>query len=270
MAVTQLNTAAGGINRQRTKGGPRPENLYDLLNGYVDGSGAVQSRPGTREVFTLPPGTKGMCAFDGELVVFSHQVIEGIPEGVKLEVLPHPNHRPDEGGEPIPLAEIHFAGPFLGYLFVTAEFDDGQVFDYWLRSADAWQPETTYKPDELVQPSVPNGFVYRPHRLGDAPTTWEPSVERAVGDVVAPTVENGFDYVAVEVHGNPPRSGTVEPDWPTEAGAVVAEESDSKPTTPPTQTPPPTSPPPRYGNPGGGTPPKDDGGSGGSGHWQVQ
>lgn len=248
MAVTQLNTAAGGINRQRIKGGPKPDTLYDLLNGYVDGSGAVQSRPGTRTVFKLPAGTRGMCAFDGEMVVFSHKVVEDIPDGVKLEVLTHPQS-PD-----IPLATIHFAGPFLGPLYVTAEFDDGQVFDYWLRSTDTWKAETAYRLDQLVQPSVPNGYVYRPHRLTDPGEIWAPSVERDVGDVVEPTVANGFEYEAVEAYGSPPRSGTVEPEWPTEAGAVVVEESDVETTPPPTQTPPPPAVPPRYENPGGGKP----------------
>lgn len=258
MATTQLNTASGGINRERTKGGPDPSTLYDLVNGYVDGSDGVRSRPGTRQEFTLPAGTVGMCAFEGEMVVFSSQVITGMPDGVRVEVLTHPRV------PSTPLTAIHFAGPFLGSLFVTAEFADGEICDYWLSSADAWKAGTVYVQGAVVQPTVANGFVYRPSRLTPPGVAWAPNVERAIGDVVEPTVFNGFEYVVVEVHGTPPRSGGTEPDWPRRAGAVVVEDVDVQIPTPTVPvTPPPPTTPPRYDNPGGG-------GGGGSGRGPGQ
>lgn len=256
MARFQLNAASGGINRQRVKGGPKPDNLYDILNGYVDASGAVLSRPGTSEHRRLPPGTVGMCAFDGGLVVFSHRVITGLPPGVICEVLTHPDDEQDDPSNPAPIAlrTIHYAGPFLGSLYVTAEFEDGQVFDYWLQAADTWQADTVYGLQQQVQPSVPNGYTYRAARLGAPGVLWAAGVERKVGDVVEPTVPNGFEYVCVEAIGSPPRSGQTEPEWPTRAGDVAIEEADVAPGTPPPQTPPPAVTPPRYGNPGGSRP----------------
>lgn len=258
MALTQLNAASAGISRLRTKGGPKPDTLYDLLNGFVDASGAINSRPGTEIDYSLPSGSIDMCAFDGGLVVFSHEIVPDMPEGVTCEVLTHP-----EDPE-IALVKIHFAGPFLGYLYVTAEFEDGNIYDFWLQSAQTWQSNTVYTPSDLVQPTIPNGFVYRPHRISSAGVIWSPGERREIGEVVEPTVFNGFDYIVVEAHGSPPRSGDVEPQWPVEEGQVVVEEADVPVAPPPSQTQPPPSVPPRYGNPGGSTPRHD------SGSWQVQ
>lgn len=221
MALTQLNAVNGGISRLRTKGGARPDTLYDLLNGYVDEAGAITSRPGTVVTHQLPVGTKGLCAFAGGLVVFSHQVVTGMPVGVRCEVLTHPN------SPGVALSRIHYAGPFLGYLFVTAEFSDGQIFDYWLQSATVWQANTDYTLYYVVQPSAENGFTYQATRLNPAAPAWKPSTERAVGDVIEPTEANSFEYVAIETYGSPPRTGTIEPTWIAEEGAIVIEESDS-------------------------------------------
>lgn len=265
MALFQLNAASGGINRQRIKGGPKPDNLYDILNGYVDASGAVLSRPGSETRFDLPAGTKGLCVFQGEFVVFSHKVVEDMPAGVRLEVLAHPGidedpdapTNPEDEDEPvveIPIKEIHYAGPFLGALYVTAEFEDGAVRDYWLQQAEAWQPETSYTPGQLAQPTAPNGLVYRPSRVGAAGKLWEPNVERKVGDVVEPTTFNGFEYVVVQAEGQPARSGAVEPAWATKEGAATVEEADVAPEAGGGQQAPGAAVPPRYDNPGGSTP----------------
>lgn len=234
-----LNAATAGISRLRSKGGARPETLYDLVNGFVDASGAISSRPGTVIDYQLPAGTIGMCAFDGGLVVFSNQVVADMPDGVLCEVLTHPQN-PDS-----PLVRIHFAGPFLGSLYVTAEFADGLVFDFWLTSAATWEPVHVYRLGESVQPTEPNGYSYRANRLGDPGPAWAPGVERTVGDVVEPTTPNGFEYVVIEAYGMPPRSGNTEPAWPTAAGASVTEEADLTPK------------PPAGGGGGGSRPPPD-------------
>lgn len=264
MARFQLNAASGGINRQRVKGGPKPDNLYDILNGYVDASGAVLSRPGTQLAYSLPAGTIGVCAFDGKLVVFSREPKTGLPPGVVCEVLTHPDDEGrDPGQSPVELKQIHYAGPFLGYLYVTAEFEDGGVYDYWLESAETWAANTHYGPGQSVQPLTPNGYTYRANRMGTPGPVWAAGVERKVGDVVEPTVANGYEYVCIEAIGSPPRSGQAEPKWPTQDGEVVIEEADVT-LAPPTQQQPPSTPvPPRYSNPGGSTP-----GGGGGGNWE--
>lgn len=222
--LQQLNAASGGINRLRTKGGASKETLYDLVNGWVDASGAMVSRPGTAEDFILPAGTKGLCSVNGALVVFSHTITAGMPVGVTCEVLTHPVDAAQ------PIKEIHFAAPFLGgsdgaYLYVVAEFADGAVYHYWLQRADAWTADTNYTLGAMVQPTVPNGFFYRARRIGATPIPWAPNVKRAVGAVVVPTTENGWDYTCIDTIGSDPKSGATEPTWPTEDGATVFEDT---------------------------------------------
>lgn len=217
--LQQLDSTEGGINRLKTKGGASKKNLYDMLNGYVDNDGVARSRPGTVQDTVLPAGTKGLAAFDGGFVVFSHQVTEIADARYSCEVLTHPTD------DSQPLLEIHFAGPVLGSLYVVAEFVNGDVFHYWLQHQDTWAADTNHKLGDLVQPSVPNGFSYKATRIGAAPQSWAPDVARTVGDVVVPTTENGFDYTVTNTIGSDPKSGSTEPAWPESDGATVYEDT---------------------------------------------
>lgn len=219
--IVQLNALKQGISRIRTKGGADPATLYDLVNGYVTIDGSVRSRPGTTKDVELPAGTKGLCAYNGGMVVFCHESKTITDAGYTCETLTNPNDASD------PIAEIHFAGPFLGYLYVVAEFESGDVFHYWLQGGETWAADTVYRSGDIVQPSTPNGLAYRASRMGSANPSWAPSVPRTVGDVVEPTVYNDYFYTVVEVNGTNPASGTLEPDWPTSDGAQVIENTDN-------------------------------------------
>lgn len=238
------------MTRLLGKGGASPESLWLLRNGYVNASQRATQRPGTVQEAALPAGTKGLCAFRGGFTVFSHQVTPISDPRFTCEVLSHPDDPELE------LAEIHFAEPFLGYLYVVAEFSNGDVFHYWLERAETWEPNKAYRPGALVQPSTPNGLVYR--LAGDASqyTAWAANVARSLGAVIVPTVDNGFKYTATDLIGSSPKSGSVEPSWPTEDGATVYEDSNASPgSTKPPSTAPPSVPPDvddRYGSGGKG------------------
>jgi hypothetical protein len=188
----------------------------------------VVSRPGTTQDAELPTGSKGLCTLNGELVVFSHTMLEDMPDGYRCEVVQHPDD-PEQ-----PIATIWFAGPYLGFLYVAAEFSGGDVFHYWLQGGDAWAADTAYSLGQLVEPTVRNGFVYQANRVGDPGLVWAPNVARTVGDVIEPTTPNGFKYECIDTLGANPRSGTSEPAWPTEDGATIAEDTDLIPPTTPT------------------------------------
>lgn len=240
MRSQALTTVKAGITRLRDKGGASADSLYDLLNGYVTAARTIHSRPGTRIDVVLPPGTKGLVWFQGKFVVFSHQVIDPEDERVEVEVIRHPDV-PE-----MPIRDIHFALPFLGYLYVVAEFADRLVRHYWLEKGEIWQPNHVYLPGTLVRPTKGNGMAYRVEsdRAGYEP--WAPNVARALGDIVVPTVDNGFRYVVTETVGETPRSGTAEPEWPTNSGETVVEDVsnrkpygvDSQTQTPNTNVPP--------------------------------
>ena len=229
MRIVPLTVIRGGINRQRTKGGASPDNLYDLLNGRVTAAGTVVARAGTFRETTLHPATRGLVAFAGSRHTFCHSQVE-VPDGYTLHVLHHPD---SVDGYTIELDRIHFATPIMGALYVAAEFEDGQTFHYWLQQVDIWQQDTHYFANTMVRPSIPNGLVFQASRLGDPYPAWAADVPRSDGNsgdygqsIIEPTVYNDFYYPCVLTGGNNPRSGTEEPTWPTVAGEQVIEYAD--------------------------------------------
>lgn len=229
-----LTTIKGGINRQRTKGGAPEDSLYDLLNGYVSKSKTIVVRPGSARVYNLetensgPSSTRGLVSFNGGLHVFSHET-EVVPDGITLHVITHPDQTAED---PIPIDEINFAAPFMGYLYVVATFTNGDCYHFWLQEGPEWTAETTYKLGDIVIPSDFDGLAFQAQRLTPPNTAWQADIAREVGDVIEPTVYNDFYYTVVETQGDNPRSGSTEPTWPTEDGAQVFEDADGSADTP--------------------------------------
>lgn len=248
MRAVTLNTTRAGMTRQRGKGGASPDTLFDLLNGYVGPNKAPKQRPGTRWKFTWPARTKGMVAFREKFYAFSAIIVAtGNPLYV-VETLRHPT--PGFDGD---IVAIHYAQPFLGYLYVVAEFDDGLIAHFWLREPQAWTANTAYLVTDSVQPTTPNGYYYQA-TAQITPPAWAPGVKRAVGDVVQPSVATGWKYTCTAVSGDNPVSGATEPTWPTTNDATVVEYVEAGPLADPGGTPPTNPNDPndgRYNNPGG-------------------
>lgn len=225
---TALTTVKGGINRQRIKGGAPEDSLYDLVNAYVTKSKTIVVRDGTFRVYDLPvdtqldPLTQGLTAFDGTLHVYADEEVD-VPSGITLHIVQHPDATPEV---PIRISEINFAKPFMGFIFVSATFENGDTYLYWLQTGDVWQADHVYKLGDIVAPSVPNGLAFQAQRLTQPNIAWAPNVTRALGDVIEPTVYNDFLYTVVDTQGDNPRSGTTEPVWPTEDGAQIIEDAD--------------------------------------------
>ena len=205
------------MTRLRSKGNAAPNTLYDLLNGYITLSGTIKPRPGTQTDITLPADTVGLVSHKCRLYVFSHEPkTTSNPDKYVVAVLRHPTDPTQT------LSKIHFASPFMGFLYVAAEFADGNVWHYWLEELDAWSANTDYKEGDRVVPTTENGYAYRATRPGSPNAAWQASTQYALNDVVEPTVANGFKYTAVAVTGDPV-SGENEPTWPEESGAQVIE-----------------------------------------------
>lgn len=230
MRDAPLTVLKGGINRLRTKGGARSDNLYDLLNGYLTEDGTVHVRPGSFLVATLDSSTKGLTYFQGSRHTFAAATVE-VPPGYTLHVLVHPEQDPGEAV--IPLKKIHFAEPFLGFLYVAAEFDDDTVWHYWLQGSGSWTADTVWREGDVIFPTVLNGLAYQATRSAAANPVWTPNTPRTVGDIVEPTAENsnGYYFTVVDTSGATPTSGSTEPDWPSETGAQVVESTDITPET---------------------------------------
>jgi hypothetical protein len=217
MRVQELSTANAGMTRLRTKGNAAPNTLYDLLNGYITLSGTIKPRPGSTLDISLPADTAGLVSHKCRLYVFKHEPdTTSNPDKYVVAVLRHPTDPTQT------VAKIHFASPFMGFLYVAAEFSDGNVWHYWLEELDPWSPNTDYVEGDRVFPTTENGYAYRAKRPGSPNPAWQPSTRYELNDVVEPTVANGFKYTAVSVTGDPV-SGDVEPTWPEQSGGQVIE-----------------------------------------------
>lgn len=247
MRPVNLNVVEGGISRLRVKGRASEKTLYDAVNCHITADNTVVVRPGTVREYTLPEDTYGLCSFNGQLHTFATEFVDlGSASGIVVNIITHPEQIE------LDLQKIHFAQPFLGALYVVAEFENGDVFHYWLQETEAtvWEAETVYTNRSVVRPTTRNGFAYRGRSLVDPPPAWSPEVPREVGARVTPTEFNGFYYEVTDVFGDNPRSGPLEPEWPTLDGQIINEDSEAEGNVPPRPPQPPT---------GGQTPPEWDG-----------
>jgi len=217
------------MTRLRDKGGANPNSLFELTNGYVTAARTIRSRPGTVLRASLPAETRGLCTYMGKLTTFCHRPVV-VPDGYSVEIIGHPTQAD------LALREIHFAAPFLGFLYVVAEFANGDVFHFWLESLVPWQAGATILPGQTVSPTVTNGYLYQASRTDVPAQLWQPNINRGVGDVVEPRGANGFRYRVIATFGSRPASGADEPAWPTTPGGRVVE-STTAPEQPPEPTP---------------------------------
>lgn len=214
-----LTAIQGGITRLRTKGAALRNSLYDLLNAYVTMQGTIQPRGGTIRNASVSQVTKGLIKYKGMFHVFAHTPT-GVPSGYQCDVLVNPTDAT------LTVAKIHFVAPFLGFLYVVAEFSDGSIFHYWLQSNGTWTANTVYLNGDFVSPSTPDGFAFQAVRLAPPNSVWSPESAISVDQIVEPTTYNGYMFQAIAVSGATPHTGQIEPAWPTAEGAQVQEFGD--------------------------------------------
>lgn len=252
MRTAQLTTVQAGISRLRLKGGSRADSLYDLVNARVTQDGSVVPRTGLPRLARLPSTTHGLCAFNGVVYVFSI-TIQTLAAPFSCLVVAHPTDPSQD------IKKVHFAQPFLGFIYAAIEWNNGDIFHYWFRSSGKWSPNTVYKVGDVVEPTVANGLAYEASRLTSANPPWTPSTPHVLTDVVEPTTYNGFKYTVIDVSGASPHSGTTEPSWPETVGATINEDADADLAGAPVITPNPTNTVPkkvsdRYGSGTGASP----------------
>lgn len=216
---TPLTAISGGITRLRVKGAALKSSLYDLLNAYVTLQGTTKPRGGTIRKASLSQVTKGLTAFQGTFHVFAHTPT-AVPGGYECHVLVNPTN------SALHILKIHFAMPFMGFLYVAAEFTDNVTYHYWLQTNGTWQANTVYMNGDYVSPTTPNGFAFKAIRLEAAHPVWQAGAAVALNDLFEPTVYNGYMFKAVAVTGTAPHTGTVEPDWPVVENAHIQEFGD--------------------------------------------
>lgn len=250
MRTVAVAADSEGINLLRSKGGVSPKALFDLTNGWVTSKKTINARPGSVPQFTAPAGTVGGVGFENKIHTFAAVPTASSDPGVVVDVLRHPT------GGAAALAKIHYATPYLGRLYVVAEFTDGVINHYWVETPAAWKAATTYPVGSVVQPSTATGFFYE-NETSDAALAWQASTVVVLADQRQPTTVNGFRYVVSASTGVAPlKTSSVEPTWPVVNGGTVIERhfyTEYAPTPPGTTTPKGTGP----GGDTGGTGPSE-------------
>lgn len=219
MRPVPLTIMKGGINRLKVKGGANPQYLYDLTNAYITQAGTIVPREGTIRSATLNSLTVGLTAFLGKFNVFATST-QTVPTGYICNLLIHPTN------PAATLTRIWFAKPFMGFLYVVAQFSTGDVFHYWLQSNGSWAANTVYKDGAIVTPISANGLAYQAVRNMAPNSVWTAQSTVTAGTVVEPSTYTGFCYRAVAVEGTSPHTGSTEPVWPTVSGGIIQEFGD--------------------------------------------
>ena len=214
-----LGTLSAGINRLKVKGNASRTQLYDLVNAYITQEGTIVPREGTIRDQALNSSTVGLCALDGLLNVFSTSLVT-VPTGYLCNILLNPNDNSQA------IKKIWFAKPFMGFLYVVAEFMNGDVWHYWLQSNGTWSANTVYKTGNIIEPTVRNGLAYLAVRDLAVNSTWQPETTVTLNQIVEPTEYTGYVYKATSVLGSTPHTSSVEPTWPTTINGTVQEFGD--------------------------------------------
>ena len=116
-----------------------------------------------------------------------------VPAGYTLNVLSDPTD-PGDG-----IAKIWFAKPFMGFPYVVAQFDNGNIWHYWLQNNGSWTSSTDYTSASIVTPDIPNGLAYQGVRDFPSQPLWTAETVITSGSYVEPNTPTGFAYQAVSV-----------------------------------------------------------------------
>lgn len=132
-----------------------PNRLRVLRNAYVTTGRAVRKRPGLKRIATLETGTKGLVAAEGKLNTFyaTGSITHADPLFQARKVTHHTSITET-------VEKVHYAGMFLGYLYLAVEFSDGITRHIYLDDPGAWAATTVYSTGDFRRPTVQNGYRY--------------------------------------------------------------------------------------------------------------
>lgn len=270
IALSDIVAAAYTVPSSSSQSGAYP--IRNGQNGFVFGLAGTQSQTLLNTISWTD--SNGLHTLNGADAVFDNTTYPGFSYWFwQMSTSPNLNgnfvfsisaYQSTLFIDKIPLKEIHFAAPFMGFLYVVAEFTNdggsglGTVFHYWLQTSGTWKAATVYKVGQIVSPTVSNGFNYQAVRVSAPNPVWVASTQHVLNDIIEPTVPNGFFYTETAVAGANPQTGLTEPVWPASEGSTISEDAELLNTgvvTTPAPQPSPTSPgagsvaPGKYGNP---------------------
>lgn len=133
MSTITYSDFSTGLDRRKSFSTAPASSLRELKNAYITTGKTIRKRPGTPLVTTLEAGTKGLVSGNGVLNTFypyNATPITHAHADFTANALTHALANTAYGGGT--LSKIHAGFIFLGYLYIAAEYSDGNVFHYWL------------------------------------------------------------------------------------------------------------------------------------------
>ena len=157
--------------------------LRVLDNCYVTTGKTIRKRPGLTHVATLEAGTSGLRASGGKLNTFYAQgSITHLDTRFVANKITHPTL------PTMDVAKIHFADSFNGYIYVSAQYLNGDIRHHYIDSdttLTAWAATTALTAGVLRRPTTANGFRYEvttAGTTGGSEPTWPTTIGNTVTD----------------------------------------------------------------------------------------
>ena len=188
MPTIHFNEFSVGLDHRKSSTVADANRLRELKNAYITTGKAIRKRPGMPKIATLESGTKGLVSGNGYLNTFYEYGAAVVHADTRFlaNVL---EHAAGAGYAPGSIATIHYGTTFLGYLYVAVEYDDGNIFHYYVdgsspnRVTDASCPNTKAVSKQESRIWAINGDVTAYTVLND-PTDWS--------TVAAASTDSGF------------------------------------------------------------------------------
>jgi len=167
MASIYFDKFSSGLDRRKSRDTSGADALYELTNAFVTAGHEIAKRGCAAVYATIESGSLGLFSALGGLHAFTDDV--SVQHGdplITAQFVPHPTNVTRQ------LAKIHYCDAFQGYLYVVAEYDNGDIYHHYLDAGStsstpkfaspAWQATTAYATTSphYVTPTTPNGFRY--------------------------------------------------------------------------------------------------------------
>lgn len=167
MRTITFDKFSSGLDRRKSRDTAGADALFEMTNAFVTAGHEIRKRGCAVVYASIEAGSVGLFSALGGLHAFVDD--PGITHGdplITAQHVPHPTN---------PLAtlqRIYYCDAFQGYLYVVAQYDNGDIFHHYLDAGSssatpryaspAWTAATAYETTSphYVTPTVPNGFRY--------------------------------------------------------------------------------------------------------------
>jgi len=124
-----------GLDRRKSASTSESNRLQECKNAHITQGKVIRKRPGSTLQAALETGTKGLFGANGLLNTFYPYNATPITHSDSLFQANELNHALNTAYASGTLSKIHSSDVFSGYIYLAAEYSDGNTFHYYLDGA---------------------------------------------------------------------------------------------------------------------------------------